>query len=115
MDDTGPWQLELNVAEHRTGHLFRAQDVTADPLPIEYLLVTAPERTYLALLKEVGSRVVTSDNTPVVEVLASPGDDQALSRRIGAEVRARIHCGRKSIGYVLFGDVIEFVQKYFWL
>ena len=35
--------------------------------------------------------------------------------RIGAEVRAKINCGEKSLGYVLFGDVVEFVQKYFWL
>ena len=116
MDDTGPWQLELNVAEHRTGHLLRAQQANSDALPIKYLLVTSPERTHPATLKEVGTRVVTSeDNQPVIEVLASLGDELGLSRRIGAEVRARIHCGRKSVGYVLFGDVIEFVQKYLWL
>lgn len=116
MDDTGPWQLELNVAEHRTGHVFRTQSATAEPLPIEFLLVTAPEQSYQASLKEVGTRIVTSeDNRPVVEVLASLGDDQKLARRIGAEVRAKLHCGRSSVGYVLFGDVIEFVQKYLWL
>ena len=116
MDDTGPWQIELNVAEHRTGHLFRAQAATAGPMPIEFLLVTAPEQTYQASLKEVGTRVVTSeDNRPVVEVIASLGEDQKLARRIGAEVRAKLHCGRSSLGYVLFGDVIEFIQKYLWL
>ncbi len=26
----------------------------------------------------------------------------------------RIACGRRSLGYVLFGDVIEFVQRRFW-
>ena len=35
--------------------------------------------------------------------------------RIGAEVTAKIHCGQRSLGYVLFGDVVEFVQRYFWL
>jgi hypothetical protein len=116
MDDTGPWQLELNVAEHRTGHLLRANSETAGPLPIEFLLVTSPERTYRASLKEIGTRIVTAeDNRPVVEVLASLDDSASLTRRIGAEVRAKLHCGRSSIGYVLFGDVIEFIQKYFWL
>jgi hypothetical protein len=116
MDDTGPWQLELNVDEHRTGHLLRAEESNPDPLPITYLLVTSPERTHPATLKEVGTRVVMSEeNQPVVEALATLDDEEGLSRRIGAEVRARIHCGRKSVGYVLFGDVIEFVQKYLWL
>jgi hypothetical protein len=36
--------------------------------------------------------------------------------RIGAEVRAKISCSDRSLGYVLFGDVIEFIQKrlLFW-
>lgn len=115
MDDTGPWQLELNVAEHRTGHLLRATEANTS-LPIEFLLVTAPEKTYQASLKEVGSRVdLSDDNRPVVEVLASLDDNQKVTRRIGAEVRAKLHCGRSSVGYVLFGDVIDFVRKYFWL
>ena len=33
----------------------------------------------------------------------------------GAEVIAKIDCGRRSLGYVLFGDVIEFIRKRFWL
>jgi len=116
MDDTGPWHLELNVAEHRAGHLLRAQATTSEPLPVEYLLVTSPEVTHQAAMKEVGTRVVTSDdNRLVIEVLASPSEDDAVSRRIGAEVRARLHCGQASLGYVLFGDVIEFIQKYLWL
>lgn len=115
MDDAGPWQLELDVSADRTGHLFQARKSASDPLPIEYLLVTSPERTHSAQLTEVGSRVETSQNNlPVVEVLASLDADPQMQRRIGAEVRAKIHCGRKSLGYALFGDVIEFVQKYLW-
>lgn len=116
MDDTGPWQLELAVDEHRTGHLFRARQEHTDPLAVEYLLLTDPERTHQARLKDVGTRIVTSeDNVPVVEVLAALTEDQAVSPRIGAEVRARVYCGRKSLGYAMFGDLIEFIQKYLWL
>lgn len=116
MDDKGPWELELNVAQHRMGHLARAQSEISNSLPIEYLLVTAPEQTYQATLREVGTRVVPSDdNRPVVELLATPEMDEQLTRRIGAEVRARLYCGRKPLGYVLFGDVVEFAQRYFWL
>lgn len=116
MDDRGPWQLELDVDQHRSGHMLRAQAESAEPLPIEFLQVTAPEQTYHATLKDVGTRVVTSDdNRSVVELVGTLDDDQSHSLRIGAEVRARIDCGRKPVGYVLFGDVIEFVQKYLWL
>ena len=116
MDDSGPWQLELDVAQNRTGHLMRAQADSSEPLDIDYLLVSAPEKTYHASFKEMGTRVTTSDDKwPVVELLATTAADDQLQRRIGTEVRARIHCGRKSVGYVLFGDIVEFVQKYLWL
>jgi hypothetical protein len=116
MDDNGPWQLELDVAQHRTGHLLRAQAQTDQPLPIEYLLVSSPEHSFRASLKELGTRVVTShEKAPVVELLATVEDSPELMRRIGTEVRARIHCGQKAVGYVLFGDVVEFAQKYLWL
>lgn len=116
MDDNGPWQLELDVDQHRSGHMLRAQAESKEPLPIEFLQVTSPEQTYHASLKDVGTRVVAADaNRSVVELLGTLDDNQPLTRRIGAEVRARIHCGRKSVGQVLFGDVIEFVQKYLWL
>ena len=116
MDDRGPWQLELNVSEHHTGPLFRALALSEHELPIDFLLVTMPELTYHARLKEVGTRVVLSeDNRPVVEVLAALPTEGPVNRRIGAEVRARISCGEYSAGYVLFGDVIDFVRKYFWL
>ena len=115
MDDAGPWQLELDVAEHRMGHLLKAQQSEKQALPVEYLLVTSPERTYHATLQEVATRAaISDDNTPVVQVIAALGDEE-LQRRIGAEVRAKVHCGRASLGYVLFGDVIEFIQKYLWL
>ena len=57
-----------------------------------------------------------------VEALTCPaGTQPALrhselpNRRIGADVRAKINCGKRSLGYVLFGDVVEFVQKHLWL
>ena len=40
--------------------------------------------------------------------------DALPQRRIGAEVRARIDCGPAPLGFVLFGDVIEFVRVHLW-
>jgi hypothetical protein len=116
MDETGPWQLELQVPEQRMGHLLSATQAAESPLPIEFLLVTSPERTYEGSLKEVATRsIISPDGTPVVEIQANLPDDQALTRRIGAEVRAKVQCGRSSLGYVLFGDVVEFFQRNLWL
>lgn len=115
MDDRADWQLELEVAEHRMGHLRQARAVLGENRPIEYRLLTKPDATYQAKLTTVGTRVVNSENSgSIVEVRADLDSPQLADLAIGAEVRARISCGPKPLGYVLFGDVIEFVQKYLW-
>lgn len=115
MDDHGAWRLELEVPEHRLGHILAAQQAENDKLPITFRMLTRPEASYSARLVEVGSRSVTSEEQGSVVELIAEIDASALdSKSIGAEVRARIGCGRKPLGYCLFGDVIEFVQKYLW-
>jgi multidrug efflux pump subunit AcrA (membrane-fusion protein) len=115
MDDRSDWQLELEVAEHRMGHLRKARMALGEDRPIEFRLLTKPDATYQAKLTTVGTRVVNSENTgSVVEVRADLESPNVADLAIGAEVRARISCGPKPLGYVLFGDVIEFVQKYLW-
>ena len=54
------------------------------------------------------------DRGSVVRVFGAI-DGREFEHRIGADVRAKIHCGEKSLGYVLFGDVIEFLYQRFWL
>lgn len=135
MDDTDDWRLELQVEEHRMGHVLQAQTEQHDPeLPVEYILATDPETTYGGVLTTLATRAqVSKDLGNVMEAfvaiepdaVAEAVDHGKLSadvnvlprgvRRIGAEVRAKINCGKRSLGYVLFGDVIEFCQKYFWL
>jgi len=117
MDDTGPWRLELEVEEHRMGHVLRAQEAQGTPnLPLEFILATSSESTFQGQVEEVSTRAATSaERGSVFEVVASTDASRLPNRRIGAEVRAKIHCGRRSLGYVLFGDVIEFIRQRFWL
>jgi multidrug resistance efflux pump len=115
MNEDGPWQLELKVEEARLGHLVRAQEAAKAPLPIEFVLVMKPEQHYAATLKEVATRATLNEEQQlVVRSIADLDVDLGDQRRIGAEVRARIDCGIKPVGYVLFGDVIEFIQRYLW-
>jgi hypothetical protein len=118
MDDSGDWRLELEVPEDRLGHIMQAQQkLGRDDLRIEYVLATSATEDYECRLSEIATRPASSaENTSIVEVYAAI-DRDALppNRRIGSDVRAKIHCGKKSLGYVLFGDVIEFFQKQFWL
>jgi multidrug resistance efflux pump len=115
MNEAGPWQLELKVEESRLGHLVRAQEKSSEPLPVEFVLVMKPETHYAAVLKDVATRATLNEEQQlVVRSTADLQTDLGDQRRSGAEVRARIACGTKSLGYVLFGDVIEFIERYLW-
>jgi multidrug efflux pump subunit AcrA (membrane-fusion protein) len=119
-DESGPWWLQLEVEEHRMGHLLRAIEAkNGAPLDVEFMLATNPEDRFTGILNrdkvEGRSNPSSHKDKAVVNVRVEINKEDLPQSRIGAEVRAKIHCGKKSLGYVLFGDVIEFIQKYFWL
>ncbi|WP_010586562.1 HlyD family efflux transporter periplasmic adaptor subunit [Schlesneria paludicola] len=115
MDETGDWQLELEIAEHRVGRILKAQQVLSPNLDIEYRLLTSPEQSYEAKLKSLSTRTVTAESDgSVLEARAALDTSKLPACTIGAQVRARIGCGQSYLGDVLFGDVIEFIQKYCW-
>ena len=45
---------------------------------------------------------VSFDQTALREVIADP--------KIGATATAKIHCGKRAIGYVWFHDLVDFVR-----
>jgi len=117
MDPKQGWRLELDVPENRLGHLLEAQKTSGShSLPLRYVLATRTEETFEGTLDQLGSRAVVSEEEgSVVPVFAKPGETLPPDPQIGAEVIAKIHCGQKPLGYVLFGDVIEFLRKRLWL
>lgn len=117
MNPSGAWHLELEVEEHRIGHILRGRErLGTDRLPVEFVLATSAESTFSGQLKAIATRSATSEQLgSVVEIFVATNADRLPSPRIGAEVRAKINCGRRSLGYVLFGDVIEFAQRHLWL
>jgi multidrug efflux pump subunit AcrA (membrane-fusion protein) len=117
MNDSGDWRLELEVPEKRLGHILTAQErFNTQNLDVEFRLATAPETTFDAKLESSATRSVVSEKEgTVIEMFASLASQQMPNRRIGAEATAKINCGKRSLGYVLFGDVIEFLRKFFWL
>ncbi|MCA9039862.1 MAG: HlyD family efflux transporter periplasmic adaptor subunit [Planctomycetaceae bacterium] len=117
MNEEGPWHLELEVDEDRYGHIAQAQKATnTEALPVEFILAISPEVTYEGTLEKISTRANTSkENTNILQVDIAIEEEKLPNLRIGSEVRAKINCGKKSLGYVLFGDVIEFLRKYLWL
>ena len=117
--DDGEWHLELDVEEKRMGHFLNAVKANNNDLArnVEFKLATDSESEFQGKVSKVSTRANSSQEAGSVVMIFCEFDKAQLPRqpRIGAEVRAKINCGQKSLGYVLFGDVVEFVQKYFWL
>lgn len=120
MDTTKAWRLELDVPDYRLGHVLRAQERFQKPdLDVEFVLATASETKHKAILEGISTRSVPADaDGSVVEmyVKIEPETKKQLGDllRIGADVRAKISCGKEMLGYVLFGDVVEFIQNRLW-
>jgi hypothetical protein len=117
MDETGPWRLELEIEGSRMGHVLRAWNKSPDhKLHVDFIPATSAESTFSGELEEIANRsAVSSDQSNIFECTVAIDAAQIPDRAIGAEVRAKISCGKRSLGYVLFGDVIEFVRQRLWL
>jgi len=116
MDESGPWELQIELPENRMGHLLQAQQARGTKnLPVEFVLATSPERNFRGELRETSTRTALSvERGTIVDLRVDVDADHLTHRRIGAEVQAKIVCGEKSLAYVLFGDLVEFLQRRFW-
>jgi hypothetical protein len=116
MDPDGPWQIELEMPGHRLGRIFDARHSQGvDGLPVEFVLATAPEQTCRARLTNLATRAAIGETGASTIPLIAAVDGSSISQpTVGAEVVARVDCGRTSVFYALFGDSIEFVRLHVW-
>ena len=110
-DPKGPWVLELLVADDRIGHVLQAQRELGNNLRVSFLLATEPDVTYEELIDKIAmSTEPDAENNPTVRVHVNIDRSKVPHLRPGATVAARIHCGRRSIGYVWLHELFEAVQ-----
>ena len=111
-----PWQIELEMPERRLMHLLKAQKESGEPLKVTFGLFSNPGTEYEGEILRVDQKLdVYSDegNSALVRV-AFPNDsiDPELLRA-ETRVTAKVQCGTRSIGYVMFHELIETVQSSF--
>jgi len=112
IQDDGPWRLELRLPEVDAGPVLAAwrEGHGEHPLPVEYQLATHPEERYQGLLHEVAIRTDVLDEQPAIHLVVTPDPQRLPPLRDGAEVRAKLDCGERSLGYILFRELVEFVH-----
>jgi multidrug efflux pump subunit AcrA (membrane-fusion protein) len=140
-DPTKNWEAEIDVPEAKMGHVVRqlrklqAEDPNAQ-LEVTFILATHPGRE-----DQIKGHVNPAKIQPSAEVNGEKGngvrmtvsfDQNELAKladgsvdadspdavaelkknlKVGADVKAKIHCGREPIGYVWFHELWEFIQS----
>ncbi len=117
-DPDGPWQLEVLMPDKRMGHIIRARQAAKreDPdndLVVEYILASDPDRTLRGKIVEIhqSAEVREEEGNVVLIKVAIDKKDLPAAVRPGATVTAKVHCGKVSLGYWLFHDLIAFIDS----
>jgi len=85
-----------------------------DRLPVEYILASAPSIKHYGWIEDVHWYAdLFGDEGSIVKIkVAIDKDDiQAEELRHSTSVTAKVACGRRALGYVLFHDLFAWVQK----
>lgn len=119
-----PWQLEIELPEKHVCQLKQTlaeQAGSADsprPLGVTFFLATHPGQSFPARVRRIDDLATqTEDGRTFVRVVAEFDKSGLPELRPGATITARLHCGRRCAGYVLFRDLIDFLrtQAAIWL
>lgn len=103
----GPWIVEIRVPDRDIEHVLAAQE-SSDPLTVTFVTATELETEHVGTIVDI-AKVVEHDplDGPVVVVTVDVENADAIKRQPGSSVYSRIHCGRRSIGYVWFRRLYE--------
>jgi multidrug efflux pump subunit AcrA (membrane-fusion protein) len=121
----GDWELEVQVPDDDMGPVLeakhqldeeikRGEKPPGTKLQGYFVTATDPEHRYPGYVERISSKAELIDQKHVVKVTFKFSDEvrndflkrnQAL--RPGAEVRARVDCGKARLAYVLFRDVVH--------
>ncbi|MDP6721426.1 MAG: HlyD family efflux transporter periplasmic adaptor subunit [Pirellulaceae bacterium] len=118
VDPMGAWELELNMPERRMGHISRAARDSQNRLRVTFVLSSHPGLEFEGRVTDIHRTAeVQGDEGNSVLIRVAIDKQQLPELRSDTTVTAKVNCGRRSIGYVVFHELLETVQSrvLFWL
>ncbi|MBX3436208.1 MAG: biotin/lipoyl-binding protein [Planctomycetaceae bacterium] len=110
VDSASDWVLELDIPDATSGYVYEQQRMDG-PAAVRFVLRTDPTHVHAGTVASLSeSTLIDAEGKLSVRALVPVTDE--VPRRIGASVIARIHCGRRPIGFVWFRELVEFWQQY---
>lgn len=114
-DLAGPWVLELRVGDDRTGRVLAARDELREDLEVSFVLASEPGKVYSGRVAKVAlATELDEKDEPTVLVTVDFDKRDVDALRPGGTANAKIHCGRRSLGYVWLSDLFHYVQSLWW-
>jgi multidrug efflux pump subunit AcrA (membrane-fusion protein) len=110
------WELDLHLPDHRVGHVLEAQAAENGNPSISYVLATDPKRVLQSRVEVISQAAEFDERGEMIVKVTAPVVSADLEApRPGAEVIARIDCGRRSLGFVWFHDLANAVRAWLYL
>ena len=113
-DPSSPWTVELQIPDRDAGHVLAARK--ADPeLRVALQLGSDAATTRYGRVVSISQAAESTAGEPTqVIVTAQLDEPPSVEALAGASVAGRIHCGRRSLGYVWLHDLIDAARRKLW-
>ena len=119
VNQEGPWSLRLQVPDKDAGPVLEC--LREQPtLALRFAVATQPESTFSGTLDSLstaarqnddGENVLDANASVHMEEIAELRTFQSTDGRVGADVTAKIQCGKRSVLRSWFGDVFDFAHR----
>ncbi len=111
------WQLHLSIPSHLLNYVTAARTQMQTSTQVRYMIRSRPEQNWETELSTLENVIQVKDGKTVCHAVAELNQVPGQSLRPGTSVLARISCGNRALGFVLFREVIEFWQqiRFAWL
>ena len=108
----GEWELVVKMPERSMGHVHLAAKSQGPELPVEWVLRSNPDKVFDGAVREIypSAEFDEQEATPVVKLRVAVDAAQIPHLRPDLTATAKVVCGRRSLGYVLFHQLWEWLQ-----
>jgi biotin carboxyl carrier protein len=117
----GRWEVELRIPENHVGQVREALSKLGS-LEVDLFLKSHPDRRWKGYLHRegLGGEMAVTDNETVLTARVEVGPELAAkleelsggAMAVETEVVGKVRCGNRSIGYVLFYQLWEFLYEH---
>jgi multidrug efflux pump subunit AcrA (membrane-fusion protein) len=109
-DPNGPWQLDLQIADHDIEYVLAARS-ELEELSVSFILTSRSGEGYRGIVEEIAMATELDEHDqPTVLVRVAVDCEQLPELRPGATVIANVYCGRRSIGYVWLRELFDVIK-----